>query len=326
MPLVTISIVTPSFNQGEFLAETIESVLHQEGKFSLDYIIIDGGSTDESVAIIREYERRLALGTYAGKCAGISFRWVSEPDKGQADAIAKGFRMATGDILCWLNSDDVFYPGALQRVTGYLSVDEGCGCVYGRAMYTDVSGTALCEYPTKPFDIRILPAFCFFCQPATFFRKEAYEAVGGVDISLRFSMDYDLWIRMTKVTRFHYLPELLATYRLHAQSKTVSPADSVANHAEGLATAVRHFGWAPASRVYGYCSFLALSYLPAPINRIKPVRGLVASLHTIFLYLRLNRGLNRNDLRLFNFENLWKYLSGQEDVTVTASRENPPQA
>ncbi len=322
---LTVSVVTPSFNQGCFLAQTMESVLSQEGDFLLDYLVVDGGSTDESLEVIRRYEEAIDSGCHEIRCAGIRFRWVSERDNGQADAIAKGFRMATGDILCWLNSDDIFYPGALQIVAGHFAADEECGCLYGRTMYTDEDGTFISEYPTQTFDLSILPVRNFICQPATFFKRSAYEAVGGVDPTLRYSMDYDLWIRMTKVARFCYLPELLATYRLHTQSKSVSPAESVANHAEGLATTVRHFGWAPVSKVYGYCSFFALHSLPAPFNRVKLIRGIVAAMHTVFKYLHLNQGINLNDLRVLSLTNIWKFLSGWEDVPVKAgkTKESP---
>lgn len=298
--LPKISIVTPSFNQARFLEQTIRSVIEQDYP-NLEYIVIDGGSSDNSVEIIRKYEQHLAS-------------WVSERDSGQADAIAKGFGMATGDILCWLNSDDVLYPGALQAVADCFAADAECGCVYGRAMYTTEDGAEVCEYPTGEFDFERLAVFNFICQPATFFRRSVYEAVGGVDRTLRFSMDYDLWIRMARVARFCYLPELLATYRLHLDSKTVSPAASTANHAEGLATTMRHFKWAPVSKVYGYCYLLTPEKLP------KLLRVSVAAIRTIGRYLALNRGVNRKDLHLFTLANLRKFLTGWEDVTVTAGR------
>src|SRR4030067_2319821 len=117
---MVITIVTPSYNQGRYLAETIESVLGQEGDFYLDYVITDGGSTDGSVEIIRRYERLLNEGARTIQCRGVRYRWVSEKDRGQSDAIMKGFRMAEGEILAWVNSDDAYLKGALQTVCSFF--------------------------------------------------------------------------------------------------------------------------------------------------------------------------------------------------------------
>ena len=115
-----ISIVTPSYNQGEFLEETLVSVLSQEGDFFLDYLVIDGASTDGSLEIIRRYAELLEKDEWPVRCRGIRYRWMSEPDNGQSDALMKGFNLAEGEILAWLNSDDVYLPGALQKVTSFL--------------------------------------------------------------------------------------------------------------------------------------------------------------------------------------------------------------
>src|SRR5262245_45147166 len=117
---IIFSIITPSYNQGQFLGETIESVISQSGAFSIDYIIVDGGSTDNSVDIIRQYDERLHRGGWPVKCQGISYRWVSEQDKGQADALMKGFLMAKGNIFAWVNSDDTYIPGALQAAAVFF--------------------------------------------------------------------------------------------------------------------------------------------------------------------------------------------------------------
>ena len=116
-PFPVITVVTPSFNQGEFLAETMESVLSQAGNFIIDYIIVDGGSTDNSVAILKHYDELLQNGEWPTACQKISYRWLSENDKGQTDALKKGFVMAKGEILAWLNSDDTYLPGTVQTVT-----------------------------------------------------------------------------------------------------------------------------------------------------------------------------------------------------------------
>src|SRR5450631_3400065 len=126
-----ISIVTPSYNQGTFLAESIESVMGQEGDFSIDYIIVDGGSSDNSVDIIKKYEARLHNGEWPVTCRGITYRWVSERDRGQTDALIKGFRMSQGEVLAWINSDDTYLPGALQTAALFFSSQPDAGLLYG---------------------------------------------------------------------------------------------------------------------------------------------------------------------------------------------------
>src|SRR5574340_1418719 len=116
-----ITVVTPSFNQGRFIDETIRSVISQEGDFYLEYLIMDGGSTDETVDIIKKYDRLIKEGKWPVKCRGIEYRWVSEKDNGQADAVNKGFKIARGEILGWLNSDDTYLPGALGKALKYLT-------------------------------------------------------------------------------------------------------------------------------------------------------------------------------------------------------------
>ncbi|HYA12953.1 MAG TPA: glycosyltransferase, partial [Syntrophales bacterium] len=137
---IVFSIVTPSYNQGEFLSETIESVISQEGDFLIDYIIVDGGSTDNSVAIIRHYDALLQKGEWRISCRGITFRWHSEVDQGQTDALMKGFSVAKGEILAWLNSDDTYLPGALQAVAGFFRDQPDTGLMYGDALYCDRRG------------------------------------------------------------------------------------------------------------------------------------------------------------------------------------------
>ena len=126
-----LSIVTPSYNQGQFLVETIESVIGQSGDFHIDYIIVDGGSTDNSVEIIRHYDALLKQGEWPISCKGITYRWLSERDRGQTDALAKGFRMVNGEILAWLNSDDIYLPGALQTAAAFFRNNPGTGLLYG---------------------------------------------------------------------------------------------------------------------------------------------------------------------------------------------------
>ena len=233
MPLVTV--VTPSFNQGRFIRETIESVLTQSYA-RIEYLVMDGGSSDETVEILKSYGDRLA--------------WVSEPDGGQTDAINKGWRRARGMIVAYLNSDDTYVPGAVAKAVEGLRAHPDAAAVYGEGYHVDEAGSVIDRYPTEAFGMARLAETCFICQPTVFLRREVVERLGYLDESLRYCMDYDLWIRLAHVSRFAYLPEYLANTRLHADTKTFDQRGPV--HAEILRTVHRHFGRVTSSWVYGY--------------------------------------------------------------------------
>ncbi len=209
-PWPRISIVTPSYNQGQFIEETIRSVLLQ-GYPNLEYIIIDGGSSDESVDIIKKYSPWLK-------------HWVSEPDRGQVHAINKGFTRSSGDILNWLNSDDLFLPITLHQVIWFWRDHDECCFLTGDAEIVD------CSISQREFYIRgdsysfdELLNFhkgYYLPQPAVFFSQKAYFSVGGVNLSLNYAMDTDLWLRLRLKYRLWYLPELLAQMRHHDEAKT----------------------------------------------------------------------------------------------------------
>jgi glycosyltransferase involved in cell wall biosynthesis len=235
----SITVVTPSFNQAPFIRETIESVLGQRYPH-LDYVVIDGGSTDGTVDILTSYEGRL--------------RWVSERDQGQADAVNKGVALGHGEIIGWLNSDDVYTPGALEAAGRAFLRCRDLHVLYGDADHVLADGTFFRRYPTASFDYQRLAHECFICQPATFFRRAVFQEVGGLDITLHYCMDYDLWIRLGHRFRFGYLPEVLARSRLHADAKTLARRRHV--FSEIIRTAQRHYGFVPFSWVYGYMDFL----------------------------------------------------------------------
>jgi glycosyltransferase involved in cell wall biosynthesis len=210
--LPLISVVTPSFNQAEFIEETIRSVLDQEYP-NLEYIIVDGGSTDGSHEIIQHYSDRLAW-------------WVSEPDQGQTDAINKGFARARGDILAWLNSDDTYLPGALAEAASFLGKNPQVGMVYGNTNLVDGKGNILGLFPARQTNYqRLLRGFVHIPQQASFFRAELWKKVGPLDPSFYFAMDYDLWVRLAKISKLHYHPRLWANFRLHGGAKTIANED-----------------------------------------------------------------------------------------------------
>lgn len=207
-----VSIITPSFNQAEFLEATIRSVLSQDYP-NLEYIIVDGASTDGSVEIIRRYAGQLAW-------------WVSEPDKGQTDAINKGFARAQGEILGWLNSDDTYLPNAVTEAVSYLQTHPEAAMVYGDANLIDSQGQILGKFPARQTDYkRLLRGYVHIPQQAAFFRSELWQRVGPLDTSFYFAMDYDLWVRLARQGPLCYYPRLWANFRLHGSGKSVVSDD-----------------------------------------------------------------------------------------------------
>jgi glycosyltransferase involved in cell wall biosynthesis len=203
-----VSIVTPSYNQGSFLKRTIESVLAQDYPH-IQYIVVDGGSTDESVDILKSYGDRVP--------------WVSEPDKGQSHAINKGFAQAQGEIRAYLNSDDVLLPGAVAKVVRYFDRRPGCDLVYGEAHYIDEVDQITAKYNTADYNFDRLMLDCCICQPAAFWRTWIANKIGPFDESLQYAMDYDYWIRIDRAGgSIEHCEEFLACSRQHAATKTLS--------------------------------------------------------------------------------------------------------
>ena len=256
---VVISIVTPSFNQGEFLDKTIKSVLSQQGDFELDYIIVDGGSDDNSLDIIRHYQGLVASGEWPLQCRNIAYRWISEKDSGQAEAVNKGLRLANGEIIGWLNSDDTFLPGALAGAVEQIDPVQDCYVAMGRCLYIDEQGNSLgYEHPSDfSGHARVVKIWKGYTipQPAVFFHRQVYEACGGLDESLYFALDYDLFLRYSKRYRFQKVDRIFATYRLHLSSKTTEISSGILLE-KSLAVSRRYWG-KPMS--FSYWRFL-LSY------------------------------------------------------------------
>ncbi len=210
LPLV--SIVTPSYKQARFLESTIRSVLEQDYP-RLEYIIVDGGSTDGSVDIIQRYADRLAW-------------WVSEKDKGQTDAINKGFAHAKGDILAWLNSDDTYQPHAITEAVEFLQTHPDAGMVYGDTNFIDENGRIIGRFRAAQTDLRRLrQGYVHIPQQASFWRAHLWKQVGPLDPSFYFAMDYDLWVRLAALAPLQYTPQLWANFRLHTQGKTIAADD-----------------------------------------------------------------------------------------------------
>jgi glycosyltransferase involved in cell wall biosynthesis len=207
-----VSIVTPSLNQGRFLEATIQSVLSQDYP-RIEYIIVDGGSNDGSVDLIRNYASRLSS-------------WISEPDDGQTDAINKGFDRANGQILAWLNSDDTYTPGAVAAAVRALEACPECGLIYGGANYVDEHGQKIGKFPAAQTDLaRLRQGYVHIPQQAAFFRSGLWKTLGPLDTSLYFAMDYDLWLRIASRMQVKYVPQIWANFRLHTAAKTIAADD-----------------------------------------------------------------------------------------------------
>jgi len=212
MDLPKISIVIPSYNQGQFLEETIRSVIDQEYP-NLELIIIDGGSSDNSVDVIKKYEQHLAW-------------WVSEKDKGQSNAINKGLERATGEIISWLCSDDLLMPGSLETIASiFSSAPPDIGLVHGGAIIFESDKVKEIRFTYQLPCKEAYLSGMVFPQPSAFFRKSFLDQAGLLNESLHYGMDYDLFLRLTLVCNFLPIDKVLAKYRLHQQSKSIAESN-----------------------------------------------------------------------------------------------------
>jgi glycosyltransferase involved in cell wall biosynthesis len=205
-----VSIITPSFNQAEFLEDTIKSVLAQDYP-EIEYLIVDGGSTDGSVEIINKYRSELTW-------------WVSEPDEGQASAINKGMAKANGEIVAWLNSDDLYLPGAVSEVVEVFQANPRVGLVFGDAVTIDANGRPIKELVFPEWELEDLIGFRIICQPAVFMKRELYKQVAGLDLEYHFMLDHHLWIRIANLAPIKHVSSMWAAARHHEAAKNVSQA------------------------------------------------------------------------------------------------------
>lgn len=274
-----ISVITPSYNQGRFIQRTLESVAMQARTyFEIEHVVFDGGSTDTTVEILRNFES-LTL-------------WVSESDKGQTDAVNRGINATNGEIIGWLNSDDVYYPGALQLVAEYFSNNPDIDVVYGMADHIDMNDHAFEAYPTEEWDFERLKETCFICQPALFFRRRLVVQYGLLDETLNYCMDYEYWLRLGKAgVRFAYLEVKLAGSRLYADNKTLGAPTKV--HTEINDMFKKFCGKVPDRWLYNY-AHAVLREQPFS-SRIFPEKVYLC-LQSLWAAIRWNYGVSRRML------------------------------
>jgi glycosyltransferase involved in cell wall biosynthesis len=207
-----VSIITPSYNQADFLEDTIKSVVEQDYP-NIEYIIIDGGSTDGSQEIIKKYADQISF-------------WISEPDQGQTDAINKGFSKAKGEIFAWINSDDTYLPDAINQAVDSLKTNPDIGMIYGDANLINEKNEVIGKFPARQTDYkRLRRGYVHIPQQASFFRSGLWKQVGPLDPTFYFAMDYDLWIRLAKISQLKYTPQLWANFRIHSTGKSVISDD-----------------------------------------------------------------------------------------------------
>lgn len=229
--MLTFSIVTPSLNQGDYIERTIRSVLDQ-GYPSLEYIVCDGGSTDHTPPVLARFADRV--------------RSIAEPDAGQAAAVNKGIQLTSGEVIGWLNSDDMYRPGAIHRAAAFLLEHPDVDLVYGEADLIDAQDRLLGRYVTEPWLPDRLPRRPILCQPAVFFRRRVVDRFGLLDDALRYCMDYEYWLRLAAGgARFAHLPVVLAASRIHPEAK--SQRERLAIHAELNTMLKRRLGSVPES-------------------------------------------------------------------------------
>lgn len=217
-----LSIVTPSLNQSAHIEATIRSVLSQD--VMAEHLVFDGGSGDGTLQILEKYNDKLI--------------WQSEPDNGQADAVNKAIAKATGEIIGWLNSDDIYYPNCFAKVMRVFRENPKVDVVYGKAHHIDASGGILDDYPTRKWDFDQLVKFNYICQPAVFFRKKIFSDYGPLDTRFHYSLDYEYWLRIGRTTSFHYLEHFLAGSRMYPENKTCR--NQLAVHEEVLLALEKH--------------------------------------------------------------------------------------
>ncbi len=267
------SIVTPVYNGEKYITETIESVLSQEGDFEIEYIIVDGASTDGTVEIIKKYEKTLAEGRYPLKCAGVDFKWLSEKDNGMYDAINKGFAAAVGDIFAWINSDDAYLPGAFNIVSKTFGKYQEIKWLKGITETTDEDSNFVKTNPCYTYNkdwikMGIYGRYAYFIhQDSVFWKGELWQKSGGLDARLKLAGDYLLWAKLAEFSPLWSVNASLSKFRIRVgqlsenageyqkeQSVAVPPKKNLTE------LKIKYFFWLRAKTPKGFEPFFRKAY------------------------------------------------------------------
>lgn len=292
MNLPSISIITPSYNQGEFIERTIISVLSQSYK-PIEYLVYDGGSNDRTISILRKWEDNLS--------------WQSEPDDGQAAAVNKGLKSCRGEIIGWINSDDTYHEDALKNIAKAFKNNPEMDVIYGRAFHINEKDGKIDEYRTAHWDKNLLLHECFICQPALFFRRRILQKSGFLDEELYFCMDYEYWIRLAQSgCRFGFLNKRIANSRLYKENKTLFNRPAV--HQEIVEMLKRETGWVSVHWIKAYSSTIIRSNCKST-NRLKLTYRLIKRMIMTQWHYNTNLGV-RNMISLIIAKSNQFFLKG----------------
>ena len=273
-----ISIITPSYNQGRFIERTIQSVLSQNVP-NLEYVVYDGGSTDDTIDVLRRFQAQL--------------RWVSEKDRGQAHAVNRGIMATAGEIVGWLNSDDIYYPNTLTTVISFFAEHPEADVVYGDADHIDENDKVVEPYYTEEWDYERLKEVCYLCQPAVFLRRRVVRAHDLLDETLRYCMDYDYWLRLGERVKFVYLRRRLAGSRMYPDNKTLGSRVPV--HREIVEMTKKRLGQPPDRWILNYAHAVVETLGVHRSNRL--AFAVAASAVSLYASLRWNRRLSSEIVR-----------------------------
>ena len=229
--MLTFSVVTPSYNQARFIEQTLESVLTQEGPFRIEYFVMDGGSTDGSVEIIRRFAEGVASGALKPRCAGVVMAWASGPHAGQSHAITEGLRRASGDVASYINSDDLYAPGAFLRVAAEFEARPEADFIYGDGDVIDEGGALQWEWLSRPYEHSVLTSYHFLwnsftnyiMQQSTFWRTSVHQRIGYLDEGFHYAMDAEFWVRAGAAgLKLQHVAAKLGRFRLIEGTKSRS--------------------------------------------------------------------------------------------------------